>query len=66
MGDCQNGDLRVNFDRTLKLKVLGSKVTTDAGLLAYQEVDEALGLSEMGATTVKDLPSKRCRLRTRA
>jgi hypothetical protein len=34
MGDCQNVDLRVDFDRTLKLTFLGSKVTTDAGLLA--------------------------------
>ena len=30
MGDRQNGDLRVDFDHTLKLKVLGSQVTTDA------------------------------------
>ena len=35
MGDGQNEDLRVQFNRRLKLKFLGSNVTTDAGLLAY-------------------------------
>ena len=54
MGDCQNEDLRVNFDRTLKLKILGSKVTTDAGLLAYRELDEALDLTAMGAKNLQD------------
>ena len=49
MGDCQHEDLRVGFDSRWKLKFLGSQVTTDAGFLAYRELDEMLGLMEMGA-----------------
>ena len=54
MGDCQNGDLRVNFDGRLRLKFLGSQVTTDAGLLAYRELDEALRLTDSGAESLQD------------
>ena len=46
MGDAKNDDLRVSFDSRLKLKFLGSQVTTDAGLLAYRELDETFGLTE--------------------
>jgi hypothetical protein len=47
-------ELQGEFDRRLKLKFLGSKVTTDAGLLAYRELDEALSLSEMGEEMLTD------------
>ena len=54
MGDGQNGDLRVDFDRRLRLKFLGSKVTTDAGLLAYRELDETFGLTEVADGLIGD------------
>ena len=45
MGESRKDALRVNFDRKLKIKLHGTKVASDAGLLVYRELDEVLGLT---------------------
>jgi hypothetical protein len=54
MGDSQNDPLRVDFDREIKLEFHGSTVTSDAGLLAYRELDDALGLTSTAASGLHD------------
>jgi hypothetical protein len=46
--------LRVDFDRHIKLEFHGSTVTSDAGLLAYRELDDALELTSTAASGLHD------------
>ena len=53
-GESNGEELRLDFDRRLTLQFRGSVVTSDAGLLAYRELDDAFGLSETAGERLAD------------
>ena len=59
MDDAKGESLKVGFDGSIKLEFHGAKVTSDERLLAYRDLDDALGLFDSVSTVFSDIRTGR-------
>ena len=64
MGDGKQDALRVDFYTRIRLEFHGSNITSDAGLIAYRELEDALELTT--AVENSELKDSRSRYWTRS
>ena len=54
MGERRKDALRVSCEREVKLEFHGTTAASDAGLIAYRDLDETLGLTAMVDDVLRD------------
>ena len=54
MGESTNPRATLRFDRRVRLEFHGATITSDAGLLACRELDDALGLAETASECLQE------------
>ncbi len=53
-GASKTGDIRLGFDRRVRLEFHGSRISSDGGLLLFRELDEVLGLHDIASELLRD------------
>ncbi len=53
-GAGQRGDLRLDFDRRVRLEFRGAQFSSDGGLLIVRELDDALRLSDLASVALQE------------
>ena len=54
MGDREKASLRLQFNRQIRLEFHGATITSDAGLLAFRELDDALDLTPIASDYLQE------------
>ncbi len=54
MGDGEKAPLRLQFNPKIRLEFRGATITSDAGLLAFRELDDALDLTPIASDYLQE------------